>query len=389
MIGKKGFFIFACKYIVVLWVVSYPALPASDNNLPVRQFYGSSPWNSCEIGMEALDAIYEATRKYVIGGNKDSAAWELIKEADKAGSFPECDSVRAKILAKKAIGLMSSVDVQKILDKEPLIQYEQGSDSYQESCVVSRYMEKKIFQAYDLVSEKNSGATDLVYEAYAIAGPPECDSTKANFLIGIATEHAIRMSAAKASRAIDSAGIYYPEDAAQNTPSNDRFSIYIEGGVGMGSEKLNPKHSQCIPPGCDTGLALGEGLHLAVGFQNFIGDNKSKSLSLALGYLTSASTDEKASAVTLEAMYAQHHGLHRLGFGLSYHLNPKYEIEIDDSRTSQVDFDDSLGIVFKWQYLFKQPNWHLGVGYTIMDYKKDGRDFDASRLEVYASKSYQ
>ncbi len=185
--------------------------------------------------------------------------------------------------------------------------------------------------------------------------------------------------------------------AASNTTqqilSSDRTSIYIEGGFQFGGDKLSgQKEPSCIPPGCATNLRLGSGGHVAVGFQNFIGDNKSESLSLALGYLWEAGTgnfDEKASAVTLEAIYAQHHDLHRLGIGLSYHHDPRYEEEISDLKKIKLDFDDSLGVVFKYGYFFRQADWHLGASYTIMDYKIGSEDVDASGLGVFVSKSFQ
>ena len=140
---------------------------------------------------------------------------------------------------------------------------------------------------------------------------------------------------------------------------------------------------------CPRGFRIGSGLHLAVGFRSLIGDNKSETLSLALGYLWESRFEEETSATTLESIYTQHYGLHRVGIGLSYHLDPKYEEEISDSNKVQLDFDDALGIVFKYGYLIRQPDWQLGVRYSIMDYKIDSEDVDASSLGVYVSKSFQ
>jgi hypothetical protein len=99
--------------------------------------------------------------------------------------------------------------------------------------------------------------------------------------------------------------------------------------------------------------------------------------------------DEKTSAKTLEAIYTKHYGFHRAGIGISYHLDPKYEEEITDTNKIQLDFDDAFGIVFKYGYLIKQTDWHVGVRYTIMDYKIGSVEVDASSIGIYGSRSFQ
>jgi len=177
-------------------------------------------------------------------------------------------------------------------------------------------------------------------------------------------------------------------------PVASNAEIFIEGDARAGSDKLSSKEVNCVDlyfqeRDCPRGYRIGGGLHLAVGFRSFIGDNKSETLSLALGYLWESSFEEETSATTLETIYTQHYDLHRLGFGLSYHLDPRYEEEISDSNKVKLEFDDALGIVFKYGYIIRQPDWQLGVRYTIMDYKIDSEDVDASSLGIYVSKSFQ
>jgi hypothetical protein len=103
--------------------------------------------------------------------------------------------------------------------------------------------------------------------------------------------------------------------ASFTTASN--AEILIEGGARAGSNKLSSEKVTCLDiffqvTSCPRGFRIGGGGHLAVGFHSFIGDNKSESLSLALGYLWESSFEEKASATTLEAVYTQHYDLQRL-----------------------------------------------------------------------------
>lgn len=48
-----------------------------------------------------------------------------------------------------------------------------------------------------------------------------------------------------------------------------------------------------------------------------------------------------------------------------------------------------LGLYFKYGYLIKQTDWHVGVRYTIMDYKIGSVEVDASSFGIYGSKSFQ
>jgi hypothetical protein len=178
-------------------------------------------------------------------------------------------------------------------------------------------------------------------------------------------------------------------------PAVSNAEIFIEGGARVGGDELSSKEVICVDffvfgnENCPSDYRAGSGAHLAVCFRYFIGDNKSESLSLALGYLWNHYSDEKASATTLETIYTHHVGLHRVGIGLSYHLDPKYEEEISDSNEIQLDFDDALGIVIKYGYLIRQPDWHIGVRYTIMDYKIGSVEVDASSFGIYGSKNFQ
>lgn len=128
---------------------------------------------------------------------------------------------------------------------------------------------------------------------------------------------------------------------------------------------------------------------MAVGYRYFFEEDNTQDLSLSLGCLWESNFEEKTSAKILEGTYTQHHELHRLGIGLAYHFGPRYEEEISDFTTIRLDFDDALGVVFKYGYLIRQPNWLLGIRYTIIDYETGGEYVDASSLGIYVLKSFR
>jgi hypothetical protein len=173
-------------------------------------------------------------------------------------------------------------------------------------------------------------------------------------------------------------------------PLASSAEIYVEGGVRSGGDKLSSTNgSICFDPYCPRDNRIGDGAHLAVGYRYFFGEDDTQDFSLALGYLWDSRFEEKTSAKILEATFTQHQGLHRLGIGLAYHIDPMYEEEISDSNTVRLDFDDALGIVFKYAYLIRQPDWLLGIRYTVMDYQTGSEEVDANSLGIYASKSFR
>ena len=75
----------------------------------------------------------------------------------------------------------------------------------------------------------------------------------------------------------------------------------------------------------------------------------------------------------------------RLGGGLTYHVDPEFEIDLDgDPNNGKVKFDDALGFVVQADYLFDN-GFTLGVRYTAIDYEYsdiDAEDVDGSSTGV-------
>lgn len=268
------------------------------------------------------------------------------------------------------------------------------ASSSEKECQISKAAQDAIDRTTDAAIKGGKisvEALDLVDKAEAIAGPPECDSERAIEL----AEWSVDLANAKfqvndTKKLSDSTKTSYGFD--------NKNSLFIEGGFRMGTEKVRISEQNCVDiffqaTDCPRGFRIGEGAHLAIGFNYFIGDNRSKSLSIAAGFLEGGGTDESSSAKTLEIVFTQYYGLHRLGIGLSYHVDPDYEEEIDagygdtaDNR--QLNFDDALGIVFKYGYLVRSPDWELGCRFTLMDYELASEDYNASSLGIFASKSF-
>lgn len=61
----------------------------------------------------------------------------------------------------------------------------------------------------------------------------------------------------------------------------------------------------------------------------------------------------------------------RVGGGLTYHLSPELDLEVDGQGAS-TDFDNGLGLVAQFDYTFS--NFFVGARYTWLDYEVDEAD---------------
>lgn len=133
-------------------------------------------------------------------------------------------------------------------------------------------------------------------------------------------------------------------------------------------------------------LDIGGGNKLAVGIHNILGENKDRSLSLALGYLSdsidASNGDADYDTVTFDAIYGFHFEAHEFGLGASYHIGPEYKDKIDGQPRIKLEFDDALGLVMQYSYAVS-PVFHVGLRYTEMDYEINDVELDASSFGIF------
>ena len=88
------------------WVMPVFVLAAdAENDQPIKT-KKHVVLSDCQMSQSAFDAINSATAEFVKKDSKDSEVKDLIDKAKNAAWPPECDSVRAKILADKAKSLL-------------------------------------------------------------------------------------------------------------------------------------------------------------------------------------------------------------------------------------------------------------------------------------------
>lgn len=169
-------------------------------------------------------------------------------------------------------------------------------------------------------------------------------------------------------------------------PGTVQSEIYIEVAFEGGGETFVTATRGNDDISIDENLNIGGGFKFAGGIHKFVGENDGGSVSLALGYLWDSidadNGDADFSTITLDAIYNHRLNLHRLGIGASYHIGPEYQGDIDGSAKTNIDFDDSLGLILQYSYEFT-PGLYLGLRHTEMDYEVRGILVDASSTGLF------
>ena len=141
----------------------------------------------------------------------------------------------------------------------------------------------------------------------------------------------------------------------------------MDGGDKLATVKY--RHSD------DVDINAGGLVLLGVGVNQEFGNNWE--LQATLNYL-GAGADARNGEVSfsrwpIEVLGFYHVGNHRFGGGLTYHVNPKFDVDFDYGPDETVNFDDALGAVLEYDYFF-MPQLSLGVRGTVINYKSSDVD---------------
>ena len=169
-------------------------------------------------------------------------------------------------------------------------------------------------------------------------------------------------------------------------PATVQSGIYLEVGLESGGETFATASGGNDDFSFDEDLNIGGGFKFAIGIHNIVGKYDGGSISLSLGYLWDSIDADNGDAdfdtITFDAIYNLRLNLHRLGIGASYHIGPEYRDDIDGFDKTDIDFDDSLGLILQYSYEIT-PGFYIGIRHTEMDYEAHGNSVDASSTGLF------
>lgn len=155
------------------------------------------------------------------------------------------------------------------------------------------------------------------------------------------------------------------------------------GGDKLGQANFENGDSEAIKAGGEAHIELGlrRGL-FGPGWES----------DLSVGYKVDTATarngDITFSRITVNAMqYYLATDAIRAGAGLTYHLNPTFEIDVDDDVgglvSGETDADDALGFMAAIEYV-ANVRVEIGLRATLIDYEFDnGEDADGNSFGAY------
>jgi hypothetical protein len=166
-------------------------------------------------------------------------------------------------------------------------------------------------------------------------------------------------------------------------PSVENTSGFIlYGALTFGGDALATASND---DGDDMDLDAGGLFHFGMGYEKRFGWGGIRATG---GYkfdtLNAENGDADITRFPLEGIvYKTFAARHNLGGGLVYEMSPKFEMNIDDAGSIDVDFDDAAG--FMIYYGFTMVNTlELGVRYTNIEYEADFLEaVDASNFGLY------
>lgn len=161
--------------------------------------------------------------------------------------------------------------------------------------------------------------------------------------------------------------------------SADEAKPFIIGGLAFGGETLVSTSGE--------DLDAGGFVYLGAGIL-FEPKNSDLMYQFSLGYKTDnvafsgPSGDSTISVMPLDAVVFYKMENLRLGAGLAYYLNPKWELCIDAVGCSTASFDDSLGLVLELRHQFTDILF-WGARYTNVSYDIGSASADANNLRIH------
>ncbi len=166
---------------------------------------------------------------------------------------------------------------------------------------------------------------------------------------------------------------------AQSAALADEAKPFIIGGFAFGGETLVSTSGEDLNAG---GL-----LYFGAGAL-FEPDNSDLMYQFSLGYkfdtieFSGPSGDSTISVIPLDAVVFYKLDNLRLGAGLAYYLNPKWEFCIDGFSCDTVNFDDSLGLVLELRHQWTDILF-WGVRYTNASYDIGSSSADANNIRIH------
>ncbi len=177
--------------------------------------------------------------------------------------------------------------------------------------------------------------------------------------------------------------------AEEKNTNKKNVQPVITAGITFGGDEISKEEIENIFGDDDTdSIDAGEMIYFAAGAAFNITNTfqLQTTFGIHLDSINGSNGDTGFYRYPLEVIGFYKNDKFRIGGGISHHLNPKYERDVDGDPKINVDFDDTTGLVIQGDYLITRQ---IPIGIRYMDIDYDGGDsvksFDGSHIGIVIS----
>lgn len=145
-----------------------------------------------------------------------------------------------------------------------------------------------------------------------------------------------------------------------------KYDWFLDAGYTFGGDRVNQFQ---FADGSSSETTAGDGLHIGGG--SLISANKHLQLQTSLNYFIDYASadngDMRIARFAFDLIPFFRNGKHRIGAGLSVHINPTLFVEVNNQDT-EVEFETSYGGAVEYGYQIDKK-YYIGLRATAMNYE--------------------
>lgn len=142
------------------------------------------------------------------------------------------------------------------------------------------------------------------------------------------------------------------------------YNFGIQGGVGFGGDKVIASGTTTETITAGDSFTYGVFINTPILFSDVYGK---VAISVANESETYTDAEESFSRMPLSFLLMKKAGSYSYGAGLTYHLNPSYELSLNSGGSAKIDYDSAIGFIIEANKTLSS-GLELGVSYTKVEY---------------------
>ena len=160
--------------------------------------------------------------------------------------------------------------------------------------------------------------------------------------------------------------------------ANENITYGIQTSVGFGGDEIIENSTTSTITSGDS-ISFGGFINTPILFSDFYGKI---SASYAFENQSYINAEESFNRLPINFLLMRKSGDYSYGAGITYHLNPSYEITYTAGGKDIIDYDNALGLVLEATKAIGSFGLDVGVQYTNIEYSGDDNKSDSNSFSL-------